>query len=208
MTDDKTQGLLIFGFGGHARAVADVATSAGIGRMVFIDSNAQVGEMLFGEPVLKVWDGPLEAGWQAFSAAGDNSERQKHLLKFRQSGWRIATLAAPNASIGTDATIGEGSLVCSLAHLGPLAKIGEGCIINSGAIVEHESTVGNYSHVSVNTTIAGRSHIGRCVMVGAGATVIDCLSICDDVIVGAGATVIDPITEPGVYVGAPARRVK
>jgi len=208
MTHSKTQGLLIFGFGGHARAVADVATSIGIGRMVFIDPNAKSGEQLFGEPVLMSWDGPLEAGWQAFSAAGDNSARQKHLEKFRFSGWGIATLVAPNASIGTGAVIGEGSLVCSLAHVGPLAEIGEGCIINSAAIVDHESSVGDYSHVSVNATIAGRSHIGQSVMVGAGATVIDCLSICDNVIVGAGATVIDPITEPGVYVGVPAKRVK
>jgi UDP-N-acetylbacillosamine N-acetyltransferase len=208
MTHTRTQGLVLFGCGGHARAVADVAKSIGIAQMVFIDPNAQTDEQLFGGPVFEGWDRPLKPGWQVFSAAGGNADRLKHLLNFRQSGWEIATLVAPNASIGTGATIGQGSLVCSLAHLGPLAKIGEGCIINSGAIVEHESTIGNYSHVSVHATIAGRSHIGRNVMVGAGATVIDRLSICDDVIVGAGATVIDSITEPGVYVGVPARRVK
>jgi acetyltransferase-like isoleucine patch superfamily enzyme len=45
-------------------------------------------------------------------------------------------------------------------------------------------------------------------MVGAGATVIQYVSICQECVVGAGAVVIKDISEPGIYVGNPARKVR
>ncbi len=45
------------------------------------------------------------------------------------------------------------------------------------------------------------------VFAGTGSTIIDKCSVCDDVTLGAGAVVVDAITESGVYVGAPARRI-
>jgi UDP-N-acetylbacillosamine N-acetyltransferase len=37
-------GLLILGFGGHARSVADVAIASGITQLCFIDANAKPNE--------------------------------------------------------------------------------------------------------------------------------------------------------------------
>jgi len=38
--------------------------------------------------------------------------------------------------------------------------------------------------------------------------VIDKVSITDDVVIGAGSIVIKDITDAGVYVGCPARRIR
>jgi len=46
--------------------------------------------------------------------------------------------------------------------------------------------------------------IGNGVSIGTNATVLP-VSICDRVVVGAGAVVTKDITEPGIYVGNPAR---
>jgi acetyltransferase-like isoleucine patch superfamily enzyme len=48
--------------------------------------------------------------------------------------------------------------------------------------------------------------IGNHVSIGSNATILP-VSICDAVVIGAGAVVTKDITEPGKYVGNPARKV-
>lgn len=197
-------GLLIFGFGGHARVVADVAWASGISDFCFVDTNARENESFLGFPVVKQWDEDLPEGWQAFSAAGDNVRRQQQCEFIKSLGWSLATLIAPSATIGLGSNIAEGCLIAHQAHVGPMSSIGKGCIINTGSVVEHESNVGDFTHISVNTTVAGRSVIGDNCFIGAGATVIDGISICNNVTIGAGSVVIRNIGYSGVYVGTPA----
>jgi sugar O-acyltransferase (sialic acid O-acetyltransferase NeuD family) len=205
MTNGRTPaGLYVLGFGGHARSVADVAVAAGIARLVFVDENAGPGETFADFPAVVALPASLEAGWQLFPASGDGRLRQEQVERARL---HVATLIAPTAYLGLRAEILPGAFIAHRAHVGPAVRIGRGTIVNTGAQVDHESVVGDFSHVSVNATVAGRCRIGQFVMVGAGATVIDRISICDDVMIGAGATVVRNITEPGTYVGTPARRL-
>ncbi len=52
-----------------------------------------------------------------------------------------------------------------------------------------------------------KTKIGNDVSIGSNATVLP-VNICDGVIIGAGSVVTRDITEPGIYLGNPARRVK
>lgn len=200
-------GLLILGFGGHARAVADVALSMGIRHLAFEEYQARAGECFHGFEVVQCWDIPLPDGWAAFGAAGNGEDREAQHGRISAFGWPLATLVAPSASLGVDCQLGPGSMVGHQAHVGPLARIGTGCIINSGAVVDHESVIGDFTHVSVNTTVAGRCSIGSHVTLGAGAVVIDKVSISDGIVVGAGAVVTRPLVRKGTYVGVPARHL-
>lgn len=202
------RGLVVFGFGGHARSVADVAISMGIGDFLFVDAHARAGESFLGFPVKTHWAGGVPTGWAAISASGDGGTRERHHEEIRAHGFALATVVAPTATLGVGSRIGEGAFVGHSAHVGPMASVGEGCIINTGAIVEHECSIGDFTHVSVNATVAGRSVVGRHCMVGASATVIDSLAICDWVVIGAAAVVIHAIDRPGVYLGVPARPVR
>lgn len=49
---------------------------------------------------------------------------------------------------------------------------------------------------------------GDNVVIGVGTIVVGPIKICDNVMVGAGSLVLKDITEPGVYVGNPLRKVK
>jgi acetyltransferase-like isoleucine patch superfamily enzyme len=51
------------------------------------------------------------------------------------------------------------------------------------------------------------THIGNNVSIGSNATILP-VSICDNVVIGAGSVVTRSITEPGIYVGNPARKMK
>lgn len=199
--------LLILGFGGHARSVADLAIVCGYKHLLFVDENAKSGEELFGYPVIRELSRSLlDTGvWEGISAAGDNQRRSIQSSTLVALGLSLATLISPRATIGVGAHISPGCFIGHHAHIGPMASIGVGCIINTGAIVEHEVVVEGYAHVSVNATVAGRSSIGGMSFIGAGATVIDAIKVSRDVQIGAGACVVADITQSGLYVGVPAK---
>jgi len=200
-------GLLILGFGGHARSIADVALSSGIEQLLFIDTNAKDEEKFMGFPVQRTFDVPLADGWMCLPASGNNKQRKLQIELIELRGWPLATLLSPTATIGIGSMISLGCFVAHHTHIGPMSKIGKGSIINTGAIIEHDCSIGDYSHISVGASITGCSVIGDFCSVFAGSTVADSLQICNDVVIGGGAMVIRDIREPGVYVGVPAKRV-
>ncbi|EGV20008.1 NeuD/PglB/VioB family sugar acetyltransferase [Thiocapsa marina] len=201
------KGLIVLGFGGHARSVADVALSSGYDRFVFVDKNARVGETFLDFVVQKAWPETIGAGWSCLPASGVGIEREAQMEAVARRGWAVATLIAQTATIGVGAEIGAGTFVAHHAHVGPMARVGRACIINTGCSVEHESVVGEFTHISVNTTIAGRSKVGKHCFIGAGATIIDGIEVTDEVVVGAGSVVVKPISSPGTFVGCPARMI-
>jgi sugar O-acyltransferase (sialic acid O-acetyltransferase NeuD family) len=201
------RGLLILGFGGHARSVGDVALDLGIPALAFVEAGARAGEEFAGFPVRTAIPDSLEEEWRVFAAAGDNAERRRQIEDTAARGLPTTRLISKRAYLGTGAIVQDGSFVAHHAHIGPLASVGRGTIINTAAVVDHESRIGDFTHISVNATVAGRCRIGNMVFLGAGAIVIDRIRIVDRVVIGAGATIIDDITEPGIYVGSPARRV-
>jgi UDP-N-acetylbacillosamine N-acetyltransferase len=201
----KSHRLVILGFGGHARSVADVALDLGTPDLMFVDEAALAGESFLGFAILTNMPKPLPEGWEVFPAAGDNAARQRQIERAAAQSLPMNCLVSRRAYVGKGATIQPASFIAHHAHLGPMAAVGRGTIINTAAVVDHESHIGDFTHISVNSTIAGRCRIGDLVFVGAGATVIDGIRITDRVIIGAGSTVVDDIFEPGVYVGCPAR---
>lgn len=200
--------LAIFGFGGHARSVGDLALACGYQDLVFVEATAQPGENFLGHAVVRHVDSIYGQGLHAFAASGDSRIRLAQCGEIAMLGWELVTLVSPSATVGVGSSIETGCFIGHHAHVGPMAKVGRGCIVNTGALVEHEAIVGDYAHISVNSTVAGRSRIGSHSMVGAGAVVIDRIVVGDGITVGAGAVVVRNLDEPGTYAGAPAKRIR
>ena len=59
-----------------------------------------------------------------------------------------------------------------------------------------------------NSAIGGGVTIEENVFIGLGSAVRNAIHITSDVIIGCGSTVVKDITEPGTYVGCPARKIK
>lgn len=118
-----------------------------------------------------------------------------------------------------------GNYISSLAFVSPLARYGLGIIAVPFSILTGNPTVGSYALLNCHACIShhcqtgdnivlspyailcGHSNAGSNVTLGTSVTVIPDVSICDDVEIGAGATVIRNISEPGTYVGSPARKL-
>lgn len=193
--------IYIIGCGGHARSVADVVLdNSPSQKIIFVDENARENETIFGFPVIKNLPENAE---NIFIAIGDNIIRQK-----LSENKKLINIISKRAYVSPTAEIADGIFIGDGAHIGPFAKIDRGCIVNNNAVVEHEDEIGNFSHVSVNVTVCGRVVVGNNVFLGAGTTVRDSMSICSNVTVGINSAVVKNITEPGIYVGVPARKIK
>jgi len=138
---------------------------------------------------------------------GDNNLRKKiFLTNFSQI--LTANLVHRTANFEDSSVQGNSNQIFGKSYFNSLSRIGNNNLINTGAILEHETEVGDHNHISVNATLCGRVKLGNLCFIGAGSVVIDKIKICDNVVLGANSVVIEDITEPGVYVGNPARKIK
>lgn len=120
--------------------------------------------------------------------------------------------------------IGEGSFVGPFVEIQDGARIGKNCRVQSHAFICDLVTIGDHCFIShgamfINDPFASggpargdrslwrETTIGDHVSIGSNATILP-VTICDNVIVAAGAVVTRDITEPGVYAGNPARKLR
>lgn len=112
----------------------------------------------------------------------------------------------PFVEIQAGVVIGARTRVQSHAFICELVTIGDDCFISHGAMFINDSFSGG-GPARGDRTRWGHTRIGNNVSIGTNATIMP-VSICDNAVVGAGAVVTKDITEPGFYVGNPARRME
>ena len=140
-------------------------------------------------------------------AVGDNKKRKEHFEKFSKNIFP-ENIIHPSAVIEKRSATGKANLFFAGSVVNAEAKIGDNNIINTRAVIEHEVVIGNHNHISVGTILCGRVGIENVCFIGAGTVVIDKIRICSHVIVGANSVIVKDITEPGIYAGNPARKIK
>jgi sugar O-acyltransferase (sialic acid O-acetyltransferase NeuD family) len=141
-------------------------------------------------------------------AIGDPAVRRRIVESVMPESTVYGTLVHHTARLIGHPYIGSGCMICAGAVVMPGACVNEHSIISVNVTVSHDALVGEFSTVCPGANIAGFARIGPEAFVGANATVIDHVSVCRDVVIGAGACVVEDITEPGTYVGVPAKIIK
>jgi sugar O-acyltransferase (sialic acid O-acetyltransferase NeuD family) len=106
------------------------------------------------------------------------------------------------------AKLGNGVVVYPGVIIDKDVKIEDNVLLNLGVCVAHNCRIGHSSFISPRVAISGFSDIGERGFLGINSTVIDNIKICADSVVGAASSVIKDITEPGLYVGCPAKKIK
>lgn len=201
--------VAILGCGGHARSVADALLDLHAdAEVVFVDDNAAQGERIMGREVHPSADlhGPALLDWKLVPAAGDNGRRHALFTRYRDRD--IVSVVSRRAYVSRFGSVGRGCFLGNRCHVGPEAVVGDDTIVNTAAIVEHETVLGVSCHVGPLAVVCGRCSIGDRVFLGAGSTVRDGVTIGADIVVGAGGVVTTDLSEPGVYVGCPVRRIR
>ena len=202
--------LLIFGAGGHAKAVSDCAADK-YPAICFISGDDSTGE--WNELPIVSEDSYSYDQWRqicrkAFVAIGNSSRRAMVTAKLEEQGFDIVTLIHPSAVVSPSARLSVGVLVGPNAVINADATIGKGSIINTGVIIEHECCVGEFSHLSPGSIICGGTRIGESCWICTGATVSDHVVIGNRTIVGAGAVVLTDLPDDVLAAGIPSKIMK
>lgn len=197
----------IIGAGGHSRSLVNLLERAAFVIEGIYDDSVTEGttETVLGCPI-KGTTARLPKNNPIVLAIGDNEERAKWYERYKARMYQTQILH-PQALVESSVTIGIANQIFANAILNAGVTVGDNNIINTASVLEHETVIGSHNHISVATILCGRVVVGNSCFIGAGAVVIDKMHICDNVIVGANAVVIRDITEPGTYVGNPARKI-
>jgi acetyltransferase-like isoleucine patch superfamily enzyme len=112
----------------------------------------------------------------------------------------------PFVEIQNDVIIGPRTKVQSHAFVCEGVTIGSHCFISHGVMFVND--LFRYGGpAGGDKTKWGRCTIGDHVSIGTGSTVMP-VNICSNVVIGAGSVVTKDITEPGIYAGSPAKKMR
>lgn len=201
--------LFIVGCSGHGKVAADIAVKmCKYDEVCFLDDHPK-NDSCMGFPVVGNSDFvDISNSDEIFVAIGNATIREKLLDVYKSTGRNIATLIHPDAVIGMNVKIGDGTIIMAGAVINPDTELGSGVIVNTGATIDHDNFISDYVHVSVGAHLAGTVTVGKSTWIGAGAVVSNNTFICRDCIIGAGAAVLRDIREEGTYVGIPVRKIE
>lgn len=192
--------IIIIGGGGHTRVLIDVleTMNARIEGIVTQDESL-LNTSVLGIPVIG-----LERDFKAdpskvllVNGVGNRARTGDSGLKVREAaadryrnlGFRFATVISPHAVLSRHTVLSEGVQVLHDAVVQPVAYVGAHTIINSAAVVEHDCRIGMYCHIAPGAVLCGNVVVGHHSHVGANSTIVQGLVIGDRVIVAAGVRV-------------------
>lgn len=112
----------------------------------------------------------------------------------------------PFTEIQKDVTIGHRTKVQSHTFVCELVTIGDDCFIGHGVMFIND-LFSKGGPANGDKALWKETKIGNQVSIGSNATILP-VAICDNVVIAAGAVVTKSITEPGIYVGNPAKKLR
>lgn len=120
-------------------------------------------------------------------------------------GWTATTVVHPAASIGSDARIAEGTIICGGVQVSTNVRLGRHVNLNPGSIVGHDAALEDFVSVNPGGIISGDVLIQERVLVGAGAVVLQGRTVGAGALVGASACVTKDIEPELTVVGIPSK---
>ena len=205
----------MIGAGDFGQLVARHAPACGACHVVgFFDDTMDAGAETPGGTVL----GPVaaldDATWEhrldwLFVAVGyKHPDFRRTCFERLSERYTFATLVHETCNVDPGAEIGPGSMLLPGCTVDVGCKIGSNVLLNTGCVVAHDTSIDDHTFVGPAVALAGYVEIGQSCFLGINTTVVDNVRIAGGVQTGGGTVVTEDLTEPGLYVGAPARRVR
>lgn len=144
--------------------------------------------------------------YKAIVAVGNSAARQK-IVNSLPRNTNYTTLIHPSVIHSEWLSIGEGSVICAGSILTCNITIGNHAQLNLHTTISHDCIIGNYFTTASSVNVSGNCTIGNNVYIGTNAAIREKTNICNDVTIGMGAVVIKNITESGVYIGNPLKKL-
>lgn len=185
--------IILVGYGGHAKSVADCIERKKEYSIIGYTEPAEVESRypyLGTDEVLKHYYSKGIRNVAICQGYLGHGELRQKLYKFvKDIGYTLPVITDPSSIISSTAVIGEGTFIGKGAIVNAEARIGKMAIINTMSLVEHECVVGDFSHVAVSAVLCGQVEVGEAAFIGANSTVIQCRKIESGKIVPSGVTI-------------------
>jgi acetyltransferase EpsM len=199
--------ILIYGAGGHGKAVIDLLRSLGSYRIagVLDDDPVLSGVSQMGLPLLgggeqlgRLYQQGIRLAVNAVGGIGNLQVRIKVFRRLAEAGFNCPAVIHPSAVVEPSADLAPGVQIFPQSYVGSEAQVGYGTIINTGAIVSHDCQLGPWVNISPGAILAGGVQVGSGVLVGMGATINLLAKIGPGARIGNGATVKSDVPAGGV----------
>jgi len=200
----KNNSIMIYGAGGHATSVYNLAIDLNLNIDCFIDPFTSL-DSKFGRKILSYYD--IKSNPKSIVIAiGDNKIRKqiyKSLLK--HTNLIFPKLIHPSVYVSRLSNISEGTVIMPGASIGPNCTIGKFCIINSNVSVDHDCEVKDFSSLSPGVTVAGNVNIGESTTIYMNSAIANSVSIGNNAIIGACSFVKDNVADNQINYGIPSK---
>ncbi len=185
--------IIIVGYGGHAKSVADCIERQKKYRIVgYTDFKKNDSSYMYlgsDEVLEEIYNNGITKAVVGIGYMGKGDLRKKIYTKLKKIGYSLPVIKDPTAIISDTAQLSEGVFVGKGAIINVEAVVEKMSIINTRALIEHECYVGEFSHIAVGAVLCGQVKIGESCLVGANSTIIQQRKIASYSIVSAGVTV-------------------
>jgi len=156
--------IILIGAGGHGKVLVDAIILQGKYEIAgFVDSKIDIGTEIFRNYRVILQQNELSkiSNYADFFivAIGNNTIREK-IYAEAEKYIKPAIIIHPSAIIGSDVSIGDGTVVLINSVINTCSRIGKNAIVNSGVIIDHECTIGSHIHLSIGTLVGSNTVIG------------------------------------------------
>ncbi|MBT8196527.1 MAG: acetyltransferase [Bacteroidia bacterium] len=132
---------------------------------------------------------------------------RKDIVESLPENTDYTSIIHPSAKVSRWTEIGKGSIITAGCILTCQIKLGKHAHLNLNSTIGHDCNIGDFFTTAPATNISGKCDIGEKVYFGTGAMVKQGITICNDVIIGMGGVVLKNISDPGVYIGSPVKKL-
>ena len=187
----------LIGFGGHAR---EVMSQMGKKLVCFVDDEFVVE----GTKSISEFD-PKK--YKVMIAISDPKVRKRVLSKLPHNT-KFFSWIHPTSLIFDNVEIGEGTFIGAYSIITTNIKLGNHAILNRMNQIGHDCVIGDFFSAMPGSIVSGNVNIKDSVYLGNNSCIRENLTIHSDTTIGMNGSVIKDITEPGVYVGVPVKKIK
>jgi len=198
MNDD----FLLIGSGGHASVILEMLIEQKLNVLGYVSPLPAVNQNLFSDfhwykndENILLFDKLNIKLVNGIGSLPGNSLRSDFYKKYKDLGYRFATLVSKESSVSRYAILEEGVQVMRGAMIQTGTSVGYNSIINTGSIVDHDCSIGSNNHIAPGTAISGHVTSKENVHFGTGSSVIQSINVSENVVVGAGTTITKDIVK-------------
>ena len=145
--------------------------------------------------------------FQVIVAVGNPFVRKEIINKLSKNT-HFPIIIHPTALINESVNLGMGVVILPYSIISCDVSIGDFCILDRGVQIGHDCKIADYVHVSPVAILSGNVYLKALVQIGTNASLKQNIEIEEGTIIGMGAVVLKSITQIGVYVGNPAKKIK